>query len=281
MDFSSICSDPENIDLNFPSDMKDVVLESSGKKLFGVLYTPQGKGPHPTVLLLHGFPGSERNFDLAQILRRAGCNVMVFHYRGSWGSEGDFSFSNVLEDTELAVDFLHREENISSFSIDPERFVLMGHSMGGFSTLMTGMKHPDVSKMISIAGYNLGAVAKKSLEDKDFAEKTFQMFTECVVPLKGTGTQILLDEIKARKEDWDVADHADEFKGKKVLLIAGSRDTVSEPSRHHAPLVDALKGACGSSVEECVIDDTHSFHGKRIALAKVILEWFHKEGILS
>jgi hypothetical protein len=34
---------------------------------------------------LHGFPGNERNFDVAQALRRAGYAALVFHYRGSWG----------------------------------------------------------------------------------------------------------------------------------------------------------------------------------------------------
>ena len=30
-----------------------------------------GAGPHPTMLLLHGLPGNERNLDLAQAARRA------------------------------------------------------------------------------------------------------------------------------------------------------------------------------------------------------------------
>ena len=39
------------------------------------------------VLLLHGFPGNEKNLDLAQDLRADGFNVLFFHYRGAWGSE--------------------------------------------------------------------------------------------------------------------------------------------------------------------------------------------------
>jgi pimeloyl-ACP methyl ester carboxylesterase len=53
--------------------------------LNAVLYIAAGEGPHPNVLLLHGLPGNEQNIDLAQSMRRAGWNVLTFHYRGSWG----------------------------------------------------------------------------------------------------------------------------------------------------------------------------------------------------
>jgi pimeloyl-ACP methyl ester carboxylesterase len=58
--------------------------------LNAVIYVAAGKGPHPTLLLLHGFPGNEQNLDLAQAARRAGWNVLTLHYRGSWGSPGPF-----------------------------------------------------------------------------------------------------------------------------------------------------------------------------------------------
>ena len=49
---------------------------------------PAGAGRRPTVVLLHGLPGNEKNLDLAQAIRRAGWNVVTFNYRGSWGSPG-------------------------------------------------------------------------------------------------------------------------------------------------------------------------------------------------
>lgn len=59
----------------------------------GLIYIASGAGPHPTVILLHGYPGNEKNLDLAQSLRREGWNVLFFHYRGAWGSEGEFSLT--------------------------------------------------------------------------------------------------------------------------------------------------------------------------------------------
>ena len=83
-------------------------IPSHGFNLNAVLYTARGAGPHPTILLLHGLPGNEQNLDAAQTIRRAGWNVLTLHYRGSWGSPGNFSFSHCLEDAAAALDWLGR-----------------------------------------------------------------------------------------------------------------------------------------------------------------------------
>ena len=57
------------------------------------------RGPHGAVVLLHGLPGYEVNGDSAQARRRAGWNVLLFHYRGTLGAGGAFSFSSAIEDT--------------------------------------------------------------------------------------------------------------------------------------------------------------------------------------
>ena len=87
-------------------------IMSHGSRLNAVLFMASGKEPHPTILLMHGFPGNEKNLDLAYAVRRAGWNVLIPHYRGSWGSEGKFSFSNAIEDTRISVQFLRDAENV-------------------------------------------------------------------------------------------------------------------------------------------------------------------------
>src|SRR4051812_26200803 len=78
----------------FPPRSETFQIPSHGAKLNALLYIADGPGPHPAVVLLHGFPGNERNLDLAQDIRRAGWDVLYFNYRGAWGSPGDFSFGN-------------------------------------------------------------------------------------------------------------------------------------------------------------------------------------------
>ena len=78
--------------------MDAVQIFSGDAAMNAIVYTPGGTGPHPALVLFHGFPGNEQNLDLAQAARRAGFVVLTLHYRGSWGSPGTFSFANAAAD---------------------------------------------------------------------------------------------------------------------------------------------------------------------------------------
>ena len=50
-------------------DMHGILIPGKRGRILSVLYTAGGEGTHPTVILLHGIPGCERNLDLAQALK--------------------------------------------------------------------------------------------------------------------------------------------------------------------------------------------------------------------
>jgi acetyl esterase/lipase len=112
----------------FPPAIEEISFDSHGDRLNGIVYVADGPGPHPAVVLLHGFPGNEKNLDLAQDMRAAGWNVLFFHYRGAWGSEGDYTLTHVVEDVASATDFLRT--NADQYRTNPDHIVLVGHSMG-------------------------------------------------------------------------------------------------------------------------------------------------------
>jgi len=277
MKFDCISSDPVSRDKNYPSGVINLLLHQGNDRLHGLMYTPSGKGPHPTIILLHGFPGYEQNLDLAQTLRRGGFNVATFHYRGSWGSEGDFSFSNVLEDTELIIRTLSSEKAENDYGIDRDRIILAGHSMGGFAAIMGACSFQHITRVISIAPYNLGAVSKKCGRDSSFRDKTVEMFEECTVPLKGTGVYELLEELRIHEKIWDLTIQAPQLKDRSILLIGGKRDDICEKEMHHDPLAEALRTEKTSLLSEKLLDDGHSFHDTRIALAENVLTWLQKQ----
>src|SRR5216110_767038 len=68
-----------------PAGFIELQIPSAGSLLQGFMYKANGSKPHPTLILLHGYPGNERNLDLAQTVRAHGWNVVYFNYRGSWG----------------------------------------------------------------------------------------------------------------------------------------------------------------------------------------------------
>jgi pimeloyl-ACP methyl ester carboxylesterase len=112
-----------------PAGFMELQLPSAGSLLQGFMYKANGVQPHPTLLLLHGYPGNERNLDLAQAARFHGWNVIYFNYRGSWGSQGEFSFRHCVEDVKNVVAYL--KANAAKFQVDITRIALFGHSMGG------------------------------------------------------------------------------------------------------------------------------------------------------
>ena len=137
-----VTSDPAAIDAAFPAAIEEVAIASGESYMVGIVYVAQGAGPHPLVILLHGYPGDERNADLAQSLRRAGWDVLLFHYRGAWGSQGKFSFSNALEDVGSALAEARTASFAKRFRSDPSRVVLVGHSMGGFLAITAAAEDP-------------------------------------------------------------------------------------------------------------------------------------------
>ena len=79
---SAIYTDPPHDAAN-PARMEVLHIPSGGVEINGVAYLAAGPGKHPTLVIAHGWPGNEKNLDLAQAVRRAGWNVVTFNYRGS------------------------------------------------------------------------------------------------------------------------------------------------------------------------------------------------------
>jgi predicted alpha/beta-fold hydrolase len=83
--FDPVTEDPAVIDRLNPALNRMVEIPSGGSRMSGVLFIASGSGPHPTVILLHGFPGHAGLRDIAEAIRRAGWNVLTFQYRGMHG----------------------------------------------------------------------------------------------------------------------------------------------------------------------------------------------------
>jgi len=248
-----------------PASTPAVVFESGGEQLLGVLHRPAGDGPHPIVVLLHGFPGNERNFDLAQALRRAGYAALVFHYRGSWGVGGSWSWANVLADAARVV------ANVRSLEgLDPGRLAVVGHSVGGFAALMTAAADPAVGAVASIAGFDLGTAATLCQADPAFRAALVADFSDDLLPLRGTSGEALIAEAEAAGPAWQLAGRAPQLAGRPVLLIGTGRDPVAPVDVHHRPLVKAYSA---SRLVHTVFPTDHALSDHRIALARTVVDF--------
>ncbi len=264
--------DPEAVDEDLPALMVEAPAElsSGGKRLNGILYLAAGPGPHPTVVLLHGLPGNERNLDLALALRRTGWNVAFIHYRGAWGSEGAFSFAGNVEDVRSMVAFVRSEDSREKYRVDPDRIVLVGHSMGGGTALVAAALLPEVRAAVSIAGADLGLLGDVEGEQRE----GLAAYLDTLLPLEIASGRGLLDEAATASVDLHLAAHAQALADKSLLLISGSRDQVVETGVHQKPLAEALERAAARDVTEIVIDGAdHGFSDRRIELTESIISW--------
>jgi len=274
-----VSMDPPLLDREHPPALLETGFDSHGSRLNAIVYLAQGEGPHPTVVLLHGYPGNEKNLDLAQVLRRAGWNVLFFHYRGAWGSEGTYSVGNSLEDVESALAFLRSEESQAERRVDPGRIALVGHSLGGFLALETAVHDDSIHCVASIAGVNLGALGQAVVAHPEIRGAVTAGLEAGTGPLVGTSGAALVDEITAHADSWDVTAQAPALAQRHLLLVGGYRDTTVPLADNQEPLVAALRAAGAPHVSELVLDDDHAFSGHRIALARALLAWLQGCGL--
>lgn len=70
----------------FLPEIYELSIISGGCHLYGYMLTPdkRTKGPYPTVIMSHGFPGYTTNNDLEHALMRMGCVVIHMNHRGAW-----------------------------------------------------------------------------------------------------------------------------------------------------------------------------------------------------
>lgn len=234
--------------------------------MHAVFYIASGPGPHPTVLLMHGFPGNEQNMDLAYAIRRDGWNVLVPHYRGSWGSEGTFSFAHALEDTQAAFDFLRDPQNVKKYDINPKEIVLVGHSLGGFVTAYTTAHNPEIAAAAVIAAWNLGESVSRPWSDG------YKSFHTASPRLAGTTPDGLVNEAKQHITDWNYIGWAPGLKDRPILVIEASDGNIG----NNQALAEALRKAGDTQVTEIHIPADHTFSDHRIALQTAVLEWLEK-----
>ncbi|MDJ0866628.1 MAG: alpha/beta fold hydrolase [Myxococcota bacterium] len=266
-------TDPVAADTEHPAALESLSIASGDASMNAIVYVAPGPGPHPLVILLHGYPGEERNLDLAQAMRRAGWNVLFFHYRGAWGSGGSFSFAHALEDVAAAVETAQSAAFAERFRSDPERIALVGHSMGGFLALTTGSRLEAVDCVASLAGANLGALGGAAARDPELAAGAAQSLDGWSGPIRGEGGEALVAELVARAADYDTRSRAAALAPKPLLLVGGSRDTVTPTVQHHDPLVAALRAAGAARLDTLVLEADHAFSSRRIALARALTGW--------
>jgi uncharacterized protein len=271
-----ITSDPSPVDWDFPPTIATITPRSGGDPLNGLIYISQGSGPHPTVVLLHGFPGDEKNLDLAQAIRRAGWNALFFHYRGAWGSGGTFSVDHALADVAAVLDFARLPASQQNYRIDASRVALVGHSFGAYIALLAGAEFAEVRDIAAIAPANMAWVAAAVRpEQREAIIDGLDSMGHGVIRMERDEAHYL--KMGEHLNRYDLLERAAEFDGKSLLFVAASRDEDVPPARHCLPLVERLRARGKAAVRLETIEADHVFSTARFALARAVVGWLAEQ----
>ena len=272
---SALTTDPPH-DKAFPAEMETFQIRSGGVLLNALAYVAEGAGLHPVVILLHGFPGNEKNLDLAQAMRRDGWDVMYFDYRGSWGSPGDFSFTHSMEDTEAAIGYVRDAANAKKLRADPRFIVLVGHSMGGFMARYVGAHDREVKAVGLISAADMGVDRMQGSQPEQVEGATKKLAegfaSNGMAPLAGCTPEGLAKEVIANAAAWNTVNLAPML-AKRPVLVVTSDDGLG-PSND--AFVAAYRKAGGKDITAVHLTTDHSYSDQRIALESVVLEFLEK-----
>jgi acetyl esterase/lipase len=259
---AAIFTDPP-ADKAHPAAMTVLHIPSHGVLINGLLYSPPGAGPHPTLVICHGLPGNEKNLDLAQAVRRAGWNAVTFNYRGSWGSAGTFRFAHNLQDADAVLSYLREPDNASKLGIDPKRIAIAGHSMGGWVTAHTAARDHALMGAILISMGDMGLLGYLP------HDQAVAVMADNMESLSGVTAESMADEVKLHAKEFVVANTAAGL-AQIPLLALTADDHLAE---HTDTLVAAIKAKGGTRVTSMHVATDHSWSDHRIALESIVITW--------
>jgi uncharacterized protein len=257
----AIFTDPLR-DARHPASMQVLHVPSGGVEINALAYLAAGEGPHPTLVLMHGLPGNEKNLDLAQAARRAGWNAVTFNYRGSWGSPGSFRFANTLEDARAVLAYLRSAAVAKKLGIAAQRIVIGGHSMGGWVAALTAETDSALAGTILISAANMGSDYGQT------HEQALKGMAEDMETLASTSPARMVEELERDRARFDWTPGAAGL-AKRPLLVLSSDDGL-------ATMTDALaaevRGASGRVTSVHVATD-HGWSDRRIRLQSEVIRW--------
>ena len=270
MNVHARCQEVHYGDCAHRPDVHGLLLPGRRGRLLSVLYTAGGVGPFPTVLLLHGIPGCERNFDLAQALRRAGFHVLTFHYSGSWGSDGTYSLAHDLEDAETALDFILRDE---TFGFDKDRVFAVGHSLGGFVCGQLTARRPEIRAGALLMPCDIGRLPQIGREDAEAGQTIREVLDDSAGWLNGTSGEALWREAEENSRSFALESAAEALAKKPLRWVSGALDIYTPPAYHCEPLARAIRARDGGLLRCVTYPTDHFFADYRLTVADTVAEF--------
>gem|GEM_PF-172229 len=244
-----------------PAGTTELFIPSGDAMLAGFMYRANGPGKHPTMFLLHGFPGNERNLDLAQAVRGHGWNVVYFDYRGSWGSGGKFSFKNCVDDVIHAVAYCKKYQD--SLKIDTSNMVLFGHSMGGWISLKALQQLPGIKKCFVLSAWDIYPYYKRVLTQSQVLALENGRDTASKYFVLNSTVKQMFDPVLKDTVYYDLANDGKALAHKQIVML--------DEHTRNKQMADSIRSMNAAYFDYEVWHTDHSFTNKRVSLIHSVI----------
>jgi pimeloyl-ACP methyl ester carboxylesterase len=142
----------------------DISFPSNGTECAAWLYRPEGDGPHPLVVMAHGFSAT-RELGLEPYAQRfcaAGLGVLLFDYRHFGASGGEprqlLDIREQHADYHAAIAWGRRLD-----WVDPARVALFGSSFSGGHVVVVASQDPRIAAVVAQCPFEDGIATARAL----------------------------------------------------------------------------------------------------------------------
>ncbi len=204
-----------------------VRLEVDGLRLVAEIHLPGGQGPHPTLCMCHGVPArrtpdpADRGYPvLAERFCSQGFVVLIFNFRGTGESEGNFDIFGWTRDLEAAIDYLCQHD-----MVDKSRLSVMGFSGGAIASVYCAAGDKRISSVVACA------CPARFFDISEFSRiEEFLEHCRQVGIIRDSNFPPSVDEWARGFEEISPLKRIQEIAPRPILIIHGDSDQTVDPS---------------------------------------------------
>lgn len=252
------------------ADFKDVVYrEIDGVRLALDVHIPEGKGPFPAAILVHGggwVAGDKQQYItyVFQPLSDAGFAWFSVNYRLA----PQHKFPADAEDVEEAIRWV--KANAEKYHVDVKRLALIGESAGGHLVSYVGAHQATGTQVTAVVSmYGIHDFISASVEWKAIPTEILQLFGIQVVDADSAPILIQASPVTYVKQQMP-----------SFLLIHGSKDE-DVPYEQSVEMCDKMKNA-GAKCDLITVEgaphgmDHWEDHPQFLWYKKALVDWLRK-----
>ena len=250
-------------------------LESDGVLLSTALFTPEGSGSHPGLILCHGMPARPRSAEgaipsdqdpsypaLAQQCAEAGFATLIFNFRGAGASGGNYHPLGWVHDLNVVFDWMSAVPQV-----DAARIALLGSSMGAAIAIYVTAHREEVAGLVTYAG---PAVMGPRLDPAEAVQRLRELGV-----IRDPDFPPSLEAWARESEELNPVEWIGRIAPRPLLVLHGEADDLVPPHNAHALFEQA-----GEPKELRLLSGAgHRFRGEPAAITTA-LAWL-KERFLS